>query len=232
MNTVFGNLWHLLNPVLSIAVYYLVFGVLLDTTRGVEYFIPFLAIGVFVFQYTQKSTTSGARSLVSNQGLLRSISFPRAMLPLTTVVTETLSFLPGVAVMIAVALIAGVPVQVAWLVIVPVIVLQFTFNVGAALISARLNHGFRDIENLLPFVFRLLFYGSGVLFSVDAYLDDPELRWVFIANPVFCFLALYRWALLDMPAQTAEVVSAIGWTAGLLVLGLWWFRRGEASYGS
>jgi teichoic acid transport system permease protein len=231
MHTMFGNFWNLLNPVLSIGVYYLVFGLLLGVTRGVEYFIPFLAIGVFVYQYTQRSTTQAARSLVANQGLLRSISFPRAMLPITTVLTETLAFIPGIVVFYTVAVLAGVPISPKWLLVLPLAVLQLFFNVGAAFVIARLNHSFRDIENLLPFLFRLLFYGSGVIFYVGAYLDDPGLRWVFIANPLFCFLALYRWAVLDMPAVWTEMASLGVWTIALVIGGLWWFRRAEASYG-
>ena len=231
MNTVFGNLWNLLNPVLSIAVYYLIFGVLLGTTRGVEYFIPFLAIGVFAYQYTQRSTLQGAKSIVSNLGLLRTVSFPRAMLPVTTVLTETLTFLPTIAVALAVTLIAGAPVSLTWLLVVPIVVLHLMFNLGCALVVARLNHSFRDVENLLPFLFRLLFYGSGVIFSVGAYLEDPSLRWIFIANPLFSFLALYRWAILDMPVVWTELVSVLIWSVALLIGGMWWFRRAEASYG-
>jgi teichoic acid transport system permease protein len=109
---------------------------------------------------------------------------------------------------------------------------QYVFNVGAGLIAARLNHTFRDIEQILPFVFRLLFYGSGVLFYVGAYVEDPTLRWFFYINPVFCILTLYRWSVLGMPADMIEVASLGIWTIAVLLGGLWWFRRGEASYGN
>ena len=231
MNTVFGNLWHLLNPALSIAVYYLIFGILLDTTRGVDNFITFLAVGVFTFQFTQKSATSGASSLARNSGLMRSISFPRAMLPITTVMTEALAFLPGVFVFLAAAVLTGEPLRLTWLALIPLMIVQLLFNVGAALVAARANHALRDVENILPFLFRLLFYGSGVLFNVYAYLERDTLRWLFIANPLFDFLALYRWAVLDMPAARAEAIAALIWTVALLVFGTMWFRRGEASYG-
>ena len=71
-----GNLWHLLNPALSIAIYYVIFGLLLDTTRGVDNFILFITIGIFVFQYTQRATTQGATSITQNLGLLKAIRFP------------------------------------------------------------------------------------------------------------------------------------------------------------
>ena len=231
MHTVLGNAWNLLNPVLAITVYFLVFGLLLDTTRGVEYFIPFLAIGVFAFQFSQRSATTGAKSLVNNRGLLRSINFPRAMLPLTSTMTETLAFLPTIVVFYIVAIAAGVPLTWTWVLVLPLAALQMLFNVGMSMVFARMNHGFRDIENILPFLFRLLFYGSGVLFYVGAYIEDSRLRALFVANPLFSLLTLYRWAVLGMPVVWTELASVIAWTVALLVGGLWWFRRAEASYG-
>ena len=231
MHTVLGNAWNLLNPILAITVYYLVFGLLLDTTRGVEYFIPFLAIGVFAFQYSTRCATVGAKSLVTNRGLLRSINFPRAMLPLTSTLTETLAFLPTIAVFFVVSIAVGVPFVWTWVLVFPLALLQMFFNVGMGMVFARLNHGLRDIENILPFLFRLLFYGSGVLFYVGAYIEDSQLRALFVANPLFCLLTLYRWAVLGMPVVWTELASLVVWTAVLVVGGLWWFRRAETSYG-
>jgi len=231
-STVLGNLWHLLNPALTIAVYYLVFGVVLDVTRGVEHFVAFLAVGVFVFQYTQKAITDSARSLNAKKGLLRSISFPRALVPLATTITETLAFIPGVAVMLAVTLLVGAPIRIAWALVVVLVLWQFLFNAGAGLLVARLAHQYPDVQNLMPYVFRLLFYGSGVLFLVDAYVDNPTLRALFVLNPVYCILSLYRWAVLGMPAQASEAVSFGVWTAVVVVVGFWWFRRSEATYGA
>ena len=231
MHTVLGNAWNLLNPILAITVYFLVFGLLLDTTRGVEYFIPFLAIGVFAFQYSQRSASVGAKSLVSNRGLLRSINFPRAILPLTSTLTETLAFLPTIAVFFVVSIAAGVPFVWTWVLVLPLLLLQMLFNAGMSMVFARLNHGLRDIENILPFLFRLLFYGSGVLFYVGAYLEDSRLRALFVVNPLFCVLTLYRWAVLGMPVVWTELASFVIWTVVLVVGGLWWFRRAETSYG-
>src|SRR5688572_2784464 len=81
-NTVLGGLWHLLNPLLQMGVYYLVFGVILDVNRGVDNFLGFIAIGVFTFHFTTKSVTAGAKAITSNEGLIRAIMFPRAILPL------------------------------------------------------------------------------------------------------------------------------------------------------
>jgi len=232
MNTVLGNAWHLLNPALAIAVYYLIFGVILETDRGVDNFIAFLAVGVFVFQFTQKATTAGSNSIVGNYGLLRSISFPRALLPISSVITETLAFVPMLAVMLATVLISGAQPRLSWLAIIPLCVVQLLMNTGAALIAARATNAFRDVRNLLPFIFRLLFYGSGVLFSVDAYLSSDALRWLFVLNPVFDIIELQRWAILGYDGSVNELISLLVWTATLLVGGFVWFRRAEATYGA
>ena len=232
MNTVLGNAWHLLNPALSIAVYYVIFGLILGTDRGVDNFIAFLAVGVFVFQFTQKSTTAGSNSLVRNYGLLRSISFPRALLPLSAAITETLAFVPMLGVMIVTALASGVDPSVRWLAIVPLCLIQLTMNIGLALIAARATNAFRDIQNLLPFIFRLLFYGSGVLFSVDAYLERDALRWLFVLNPVYDIIELQRWAVLGYDGTWYELLALTAWATVLLVGGFVWFRRAEATYGA
>ena len=88
-DTLLGNLWHLANPMLSVAVYYLVFGVMLDVSRGVDNYILFLMIGVFTFNLTLAIACSAGRpSISSNQGLMRSIRFPRALLPFSVVLSR------------------------------------------------------------------------------------------------------------------------------------------------
>jgi len=235
MNSVLGNVWHLLNPILSIATYFVIFGIMLQTDRGVENFLAFLAIGVFVYQFTQKSTVSSARSLARNHNLIRSINFPRALVVLTTVFAEALAFLPGVVVFLAVAFAAGESPTLRWLALVPLFFLQIFFNAGIGFVAARANHAFRDLQNFLPFMFRLLFYGSGILFSVDAYLaarGAEEFRWLFYLNPIFDLVELYRWAVLGTSGAIGEVVVLAIMTMVSFVFGFAWFRRAEATYGA
>jgi len=234
MNTVLGNLWHLFNPILLITVYALVFGVMLKTDRGVgANFVAFLAVGIFVFNFTQKAAVTGSQSIIANRELLRSISFPRALLPITAVITELLAFLPSLFVMLLTALVFGEPPRWSWFLL-PLLVLgQTVFSAGAALVAARAASSFDDVKNVLPFVFRLLFYGSGVLFSARAYVDeDSAVWWVFVLNPMYDLIELYRWLIFGTGAGLEELISLGVWTAVLFLGGLTWFRQAEASYGS
>lgn len=238
LNTTLGNVWHLLNPILLIAVYYLVFGILLNTRRGTDNFIGFLAIGVFTYTWAQKMITGGARTIVTNEGLIRSLQFPRALLPVSSVLREAMAFVPGLVVMLLVMLLTGEGITPSWLLILPVAVLQVAFGLGAAFLAARAADRFRDTLNLLPFIFRLGFYGSGVLYAVDERFHDAfQNPWVvrlFLVNPFYCLISLWRSALMtsqDIDRVGVMWLSAAAWAAALLVLGLLVFRRGEKEYG-
>lgn len=236
LNTVLGNVWHLLNPLLLIGVYFVVFGLVLETDRGVEdgLFLPFLAIGVFTYQFMQKAITAGARTISSNQGLIRSLQFPRALLPISTVLAGTMSYGSAFAVMVAVVLLSGQPLTIDWLLLPLVFAPLLVFTFGGTFVSARLTDKVRDLENILPFLFRLGFYGSGIIWAVDGYLTNPLYRRLFLANPFYVYVTLVR--DLMMVDYTTDYfgwlwLSAYTWAIVAFVVGLLIFRAGEREYG-
>lgn len=235
MNTVLGNLWHILNPILQVAVYALVFGYLLNVTRGVPdgKLIPFLAVGVFSFHYSQKAITAGAKSLPSNIGLIRSIQFPRAIIPISTVLGHTLAFLPAIALMLVIGLVYGEPIRPEWMFLIPIFAAQVLFTLGMAFIGARITDVFPDFTNLLPFLFRLTFYMSGVIYLVESrFMEDyEEYLWLFDLNPFYAFLTLARWPVLGFDFKPQLVLSVSLWTIAAFVIGFLYFRGGEERYG-
>lgn len=237
ITNVLGNIWHLLNPALSIGVYFVIFGLLLKTTRGVDNFLLFLTVGLFVFQFTQKSTVDGSKTIITNGGLIKGVRFPRAILPITSTVTELLSSLSTFVMMFAILLISGQYPRWTWLLFPLLIAVQFLFNLGSAFIAARAATHFRDTTQILPFIFRLLLYGSGVIYNVDAYLTNDAgevnegLKLIFTLNPMYCFLTVARWTLLgNNDLGAGVIVSGVVWSVGLLCIGFLWFRRAEESY--
>lgn len=232
VTNVLGNLWHLLNPVLSILVFYLVFGLLLKTDRGTANFFMFLTAGLFIYQFTQSCTVDGAKSIVTNKGVIKAVRFPRALLPITSTWTEFLSSLSAFAVMFGIAFITGQEPRLSWFAIAPLVLLQLVFNAGLAMGAARLATHFIDTIQILPFFFRLLFYASGVIFSVDAYVDSENqlLRMFFVLNPMYCFITMSRWAMTGAECNPALLLSAVCWTLVALLVGFLWFRAGEEEY--
>jgi teichoic acid transport system permease protein len=231
LDTVLGNFWHVLNPLMLIGVYYLVFGLGLRAARGLDHYIAFLSIGVFIFHFTQKSTMQGARSIVNNESLIRAIKFPRMVLPVSGVVTELIAFLPALLVMFVVVVLNDVPLRLAWLAIVPIIGLQLLLNLGFALTAARFTTTVRDMENVLPHVFRIAFYVSGILFSVEERVESERLRELFALNPVYALVTAARSVILGTPASGLVWLSLVVWSFGSIVVGFVLFRRAEEEYG-
>ncbi|CAN5810482.1 ABC transporter permease [soil metagenome] len=239
MNTVLGNVWYLLNPLLQVGVYYLVFGVLLGTNRGIDNFITFLAIGVFSYGFLQRSIVSCASSIVSNEGLIRSLSFPRAILPISSVVRESIAFSSSVALMVALAAITREPVTVQWLTLLAVVPLMATFALGAGFVLARLTDRLRDVRNLLPFVFRIAFYLSGIIYAFDVVVvsrGHGDMVALLALNPFFVFATLMRHALMSTYAVDPRVapwlwLSACTFAVVSLIAGFVFFRAAEQRYG-
>lgn len=230
-----GQAWQLLTPLLNIAVYYLVFGLLLQTSRGVPNFIAFLTVGVFVFAFCTTSLTSGARAITSNLGLVRALQFPRAVLPLSTTLVALLQLLYSLVVMIPILLLSGEPITWHWLELIPAIGLQSMFCLGLGFVAARLGAKIPDTAQVLPFVARMWMYTSGVMYSVAVFTAN-EPSWVATVlnlNPGTVYLKLARNALLTgNPVTATDWLVAVLWAVGLLSTSYLYFWRGEEEYGN
>ena len=248
LETTLGNLWHVLTPTLLMAVYWLVFGVLLGTDRGLGegLFLPFLAIGVFTFQFSQRVVGSCGSSIANNVNLIRSLQFPRAVLPIASVIEEVTSYGMSVVVILAILFASGQNVALSWLLAPVVVVLLTIFSAGIGLAVARLTDSIRDVANVIPFVFRLLFYLSGVIFALPAFVTQGRIdqlglpvsaavvRHVFVLNPFFTYIEVLRDVLMvDYATEHLRDawIVAIVYAPVSFLLGLLYFRRGERMYG-
>lgn len=230
-----GNLWLVLTPVLNGLTYYLVFGILLQTSRGIENFLGFLIIGVFMFQFTNRSVSGGARSLQQNRNVVRAFQFPRATLPVAENIRELLGFMPGFVAMIALILLLppSEPISWTWLLVVPVLALQFLLNLGLSMILARLVSTISDVAQLIPFAMRLWMYGSGVFYSFERFVSHPTALAILEFNPMHQVLDITRNAMLYDSASSPQSWLILGcWSLGALAIGMLVFWSGEEKYGT
>jgi teichoic acid transport system permease protein len=234
-NTVLGNVWNLLNPLLTAAVYYLIFGVILNASRGIENYILWLVVGLFAFRLTQASIMQGATSVTARQGLVRSLKFPRVLLPVATTVGELLTFAFELVILLLIAVITGEGISWKVVLLPAVIIVHTVFNFGCALIAARLNDSYRDVQQFLPFLFQILRYLSGVMVPVVLFADrGPRLIYNVLSwNPLVQILEMYRWVLLDDGSglTTFDVAHAVVVSVVLVGVGLKFFINAEHRYG-
>jgi teichoic acid transport system permease protein len=227
LNNVLGMLWFLLNPALLVTVYYLFFGLIIGTNRGVDNFLTFLSAGIFTYGFIQRTVTSSSRTLTTSIGLIRAIKFPRAILPIAETIEQTAAHIPAIFVLCAVALVTGERPTATWLLLFPLVLFQAIFALGLGLMLARTTTTFRDLQSFMPFGFRLVFYMSGVLYSVEQFVANEQLRQLFFLNPFYDHIVLVRYAILGGSFPGWAALGALIATSLALPLGFIHFRRGE-----
>ncbi|MEN5075892.1 ABC transporter permease [Isoptericola cucumis] len=246
-NNYLGQLWALLNPILNATVYVLVFGILLDASRGVDNSIAFIVIGVFLFRFIDQSVHGGAQSIAKKTNLIRSLHFPRAVLPMSQVVSLLTTLVPTLVVMCAIVLLSGlvgsnepIPVTWEWLLLPCIVALLWLFNTGLAFIMARVVAITPDLDNIINFVMRFAMYGSGVIFPVTKYAEElPQAAQAIVEpileyQPIGVFLYVARSILMQeesFPPSGEMWLWAVGWAVVTLVVGFIVFWRGEERYG-
>jgi teichoic acid transport system permease protein len=232
--TVLGQLWLVLTPVLDGLVFYVIFGLVLRVDRGVENFIGFLLIGVFLFGFASRCISTGANAISSGKNLIKAFQFPRASLPIAVVLREVLN-LGIVLAALGVLLVAIPPVEVwSWqaALLVPIIGLLTVFVTGVALLFARICAAVPDISRLISLAMRLLMWGSGVMFPLTRFENQPGLLAVIRANPLFIAIDMARSAVLYGRTPPPEQwLTMAAWAVGALVVGLLFFWHAEESYG-
>ncbi len=236
-NARLGRLWQVLNPLFNAGVYYLIFGVILNTRQGIPNFVAYLCAGLFVFSFTQTVVLAGTQSITGNLGLIRALHFPRASLPLAMTLMNMQNLLVSIGVLAAIVLVTGEPITLNWLLLAPALVLQAIFNAGLALVLARLGSKLTDLKQIIPFVMRTWMYASGVLYNVDNFAKHlPHLAAQLVQlNPLLIYIELVRHALLESaPIATPPArlwLLALAWAMVAGVAGFVYFWRGEQEYG-
>jgi len=227
-----GSWWLVLVPSLQAFTYGLVFGLILGSLRPAN-FIPFLITGVFLFSFLSGSFSAGAKAITSNSGLLKTLSFPRILLPLSAVIREFINFIPQLAILAFVIVVFGQEISWDWLYMFPITFLMFLFSTGLAMISARLTVQVQDLNKLVPFITRLMFYSSGIFFEIERiFANYPELLAIATLNPVHSFISLARGALVnDLQMSPVLWIVATAWSVGTFLFGVFYFWRAEARYG-
>ncbi|MGO4145607.1 ABC transporter permease [Paenarthrobacter sp. YAF11_1] len=229
-----GSAWLLLNPVFNGLTYFLIFGVLLQTSRGIENYVGYLVVGIFLFQFSSGSINEGARSIRNGKSVVQAFNFPRAALPLGANIRELLSVVPLMLGMLLIIVVLP-PVEIIswkWVLIIPAVLLQSLFNLGIGMILARTIAKVNDVAHLLPFALRAWMYGSAVFYSYERFVSDPSVLAVLKLNPLFNVIDIVRNCVLydTLPAWESWASLAVASLVALMV-GFVFFWKGEETYG-
>ena len=227
-----GIVWYLVNPLVLMGAYTLMFGVLLKAV-SIEHYPIFLIVGLIVWVFFSQSLLAAASSLIDQSALVRKVRFPRETIPASVVTVQLVTFgvLLGLLAPVAIAIRGTLEPP---LVLLPVVVaLLFAFVLGLALIVAVLHAYFRDVQPILAAALLPWFFLTPIFFRVDELPGLAEhawaeavLEWV---NPVAPFISAVRSVLYDGSWPAVETLAYVGVAGPLALLaGRAIFRRMEA----
>jgi teichoic acid transport system permease protein len=229
LDTVFGQLWSVLSPLLSAGVYYLFIFVVQGGHQGKDFFLHLVA-GIFIFELVSTAGTRGATSIVRAGALINNTSFPRVLLPLTDILTAFRVFLPAMFIFAIFQIALGGTLYIASFQAILALGLLVMFASGLAMFASTAQVYFRDTQALMPFALRLTMFLSPVLYfpeQAKALLDG---RFLAVFNPVFCMVQIFSGSLVR--GDTFDIwtwVLAISWATLSFVGGFWFLvsREGE-----
>lgn len=226
-----GNLWNLLDPLLFMGVYYLVFGVLLGQAgNDPRSFLLHLIVGVLGWRFFDASVGQATNCVRGYRGLIHEINFPKAVFPIAVVISRVYDFLWGLVVLFVVLLIIRQPLTIHILWVLPLLVGQVVFTLGLGFLFAYLGAFYADTANVVTAGMRLWFYGSPIFYYVHARV--PEwFRPYYMLNPLACYLESYRAGLVraSMPDVTLMLYAG-GISLAMLIFGFAIFSRGEGRF--
>ena len=219
-----GYLWWVLEPLLWVAVFYLVFEVLLKTGRAD--FLIFLAVGKLTFIWFSKSVSQAANSLNANKGLIGKMDAPKWLFPLATCHEGLYKQAAVFALLLVMLVYQGYTPSANWLWLLPLAITQYLLIVGCGLVAALLVCVRQDFSLLVQLGMVFLLFMSGVFWDVES-IGNAALRSdLLFFNPMAALIDLYRGVLMEgiSPDRSQWLVAL---TQSLLIIGgsLWCYRR-------
>lgn len=183
-----GILWSFLNPLLQIAVYALVFQVILRS--NIEDYAVYLCCGLIPWQYFSGVVLKGAATLIENANIIKKVYFPREILPISIVSSEGVNFLISTIIIIGFVIFSGrlITLNILWYFL--IVAIQFIVSIGIAFLVSSVTVYFRDLQHILGIIIQLLFYATPIVYAID---QVPEsFQWIMKINPMAYLIDGYR----------------------------------------
>jgi teichoic acid transport system permease protein len=226
--TAFGQLWLILNPLLLSLVYFILVDILRHGNHQPHFFAHLMA-GLFLFHYFSGALNTAAKSVVGGGRLVLNTAFPRTLLPLSSVQTGFLRFLPTLGVYAVVHIASGLPIGPQLLWVIPIVAIMTVFTAGAAMLVAAAQVYFRDVSAFLPYLMRIWMYGTPILYFYD---EVPEkFKWLIDLNPLTPLFTAWSDALnKGINPGAGFMLWGLAWAAGALVIGGLFFISREREF--
>lgn len=228
--TVLGAAWALLQPLLAMAVFTLVFGRAAGMpSEGVPYAL-FVYAGLLPWTYVSGAVAGASQSLLANTSLVTKVYFPRVVIPASACLAGLVDLAVASTVLAGMVAFSGARPTAAGLALLPLLVaLLFLLSLGLGLWLAALKVEFRDFQYIVPFLIQVWLFLTPVIYPAG--MVPGRARLVLALNPLVGLVEAFRAAALGhRPVDGPLLAWSAAATALILAGGLWYFRRVERGF--
>jgi lipopolysaccharide transport system permease protein len=223
-----GYIWWVLEPLLFVAVFYLVFDVILQSGRAD--FLVFLMCGKLAFIWFSKSVNQAANSITANKGLIGRINVTKTLFPLAVIQEGLYRQMAVFLLLFCFLYFKGYPPDPSWFYLVPVIVVNYLMIVACSYIGAYLVCIVRDFSMFISLAMTFLMFTSGVFWDVRALGDPHKTEMMLAINPLAFILDAYRQVLLHATAPDWTHLAQIACGSVVLLLIVSLIMRRSSQY--
>jgi lipopolysaccharide transport system permease protein len=220
-----GYIWWVLEPLLWVGVFYVVFVVILGSRESD--FLPFLMTGKLAFVWFSKSVTQASNSIIGGRGLVGKISVPMTLFPMAVIQEGLYRQVAVFMVMFIYLLVGGFEFTSTWVYLVPLMIVNYIMIVACALAGASLVCVARDFAPLIGLFMMFLMFTSGIFWDVRDISDPDKMEMILTLNPLAFILDAYRQILMYATPPDMIHLLSIGLGFGaMLCLMVLIMRRG------
>ncbi len=214
--TVAGFLWIVLQPLIQMVIFYVIFGVFVKVpTDGIPYQLFFLS-GFVVWQFFTQVVNNSSMSLVGNIAVIVKSYFPRLALPLSTVANALVDFAVSFLILMVFLLVDGhYPITLRYLLLPLLLLVTVIFSSGVGLLFGAMMVVFRDMKNLINFIVMLWMYVTPIMYPVSIAPERYQL--FFYLNPMTSLVDAFRWVFLGQAGLPHYKYLTVSFVVGILI---------------
>ena len=227
--TLLGVTWVILQPLMTTAIFTIVFGRLINVSSENTNYELFAFAGLMPWNLFSQSLQRAGISLTRDVRLISRVFFPRIIIPISNSASTLVDFLVSFVIMLILTAVYKVPISGNILFLPLIILVNLLLAVGVGLWFASLNVYYRDFTYALPFVIQIWMYASPLAYSSSIIPDNWA--WIYNLNPIVGVIDGFRWALfgtIDFPLNS--LLYSIGIGIVIFLGGMVVFRRLERSF--
>jgi lipopolysaccharide transport system permease protein len=233
-DTVLGNLWWILDPLLTMLVYVILIAIILQTKR--EAYPLFVFCAILPWKWFSSSVADAVTCITTRERIIKQVNFPKVVLPMAATVGGVASFAFGLIPLFAMLFLLYPQHASPWILLLPVVAfVQFIFTVGVTLLASAVTVFYRDVGNVATHFLRIWFYLSPALYGSDQIASlstkHPEIATIYNLNPFAALFESYRNIIYSGQAPTWGLLGLVVIESVVLLIGaVILFRRVEPSF--